>query len=174
MSVPWHRRVLSDIALTLSAAVPWTVALLFGFIVRPITYVSPSLPRAFDEIDVPWGVVAALVVAIVCGLLAASFAAWRVRRPTSWRWDKPFSLWRTAKWSLALFAMSWTFAGLAPSLLTIRLGKIVPHYYERSASEDLFAPWSYTALAFVLVGLVMFVVDAYMEHLRRGRRVLSA
>jgi len=58
--------------------------------------------------------------------------------------------------------------------LTIRLGKIVPLYHERSTSEVLFSAWSYAALAFVLVGLVMFVVDAYMQRVRRGPRVLCA
>ena len=98
MSSPWWRRLPSDVALAASALVPWAVVLFQGLVIAPITYVDSSLLAAYDEIAPAWGTVGSLPITLVLGLIAGSFAAWRVSRPASWAWDRPYSLWRTAKW----------------------------------------------------------------------------
>jgi len=73
---------------------------------------------------------------------------------------------------LALFAMSYALAMVTPSLLTIRLGKMVPGYYDDPALEAAsFTPWTSPVLVSVVVGLTMFGVDALMQA--RARRISS-
>ena len=162
MYAPWSRRILSDIALALASLVPWVATLWHGMVVRPIEWVSPSLFDAYLQIDVAWGVIASLIVSIVCGLIAVSFAAWRVSRPPTWTWDRPYSAWRTAKWFLALLVVSVALAGLAPAFLSIGIGKVAPAFYA-SGGDPSDAGWSQTVAICVVVGLSMIAVDILQQ-----------
>ncbi|PWC05126.1 hypothetical protein DCE94_02130 [Agromyces badenianii] len=150
----------SDVALALSALLPWTAMLFYGLVIRPLELVSPSLFDAYNEIAPAWGTVASLPISLLLGLIAASFAAWRVSRPQTWALDGPFSVWRTVKWALALFTISSVLALITPGLLSIRLGKIVTGFFEIVRSDDYFDPWNDVMVICIGAGLLMFCVDA--------------
>ncbi len=126
----WHRRLSSDLALWVPALAAWLVVLWDGLIVRPLSIIDSDLVVAYEKIAPSWGQGAVLAVCVVLGLVSGSYAGWRAGAAATWRLDRPFSLWRTATWTLLLFGISGLLAGVSPSLLSIRFGKMIPGFYD--------------------------------------------
>ncbi|GAA2453659.1 hypothetical protein [Agromyces soli] len=128
--VRWHQRLLSDLVLWVPAMATWTVVLWDGLILRPLGIIDSDLIVAYEKIAPAWGHGAVLAVCVVLGLVAGSYTGWRVGTAATWRLDRPFSLWRTATWTLLLFGISGLLAGVTPSTLSIRFGKMIPGFYD--------------------------------------------
>ncbi len=169
-------------AIVLSGAIPAASMLWLCFVIKP-TLVSPSLPTAYAQIgDVAVRnilVIVGIVTVFMVGLVALAF--WRLGQDSGWRWAGAYSVWRTLKWSMLVYFTAFFGYVLSAGLITIKIGKRVPGYYDDPAllnvGEWLYDPVAALAEPALLGAAIMFLVDGivlWVKSITRKHRARRA
>lgn len=175
------RQTAAGVYLGVAAVAPFVFGLVLGLVIYPMNELSSSLDETFERIGsgpVPAVITAATLSAGIV-LAALILAVRRVGAPGGWKRDQPYSVWRVFKWSLALYVVGYAASSIAPGLLTIQIGALVPSIYEldSSAVDAISGPWSVSAGCAALLALGITAIDVaggVMERRKAPESVASS
>lgn len=172
------RRWVARSVVVVAAIVPWALGIRVGLVLFPQESLGVGLEEAYSIIGsrpIP-AVVGTLLVGLALTTLTIGLCWSRLGAPSSWYLDREFSGWRVVRSVAVVYPVSFWLSWIPSGLLTIRVGRLVPDFYDGGA-PDLSAhilPWDSVASASFLVFAAMVATDVVARFFLRNRRVEAA